>query len=138
MKIHNLQLDSSLDIKNLNLAIGNFDGLHLGHQMIIERLIQQSKDLNVESAIMSFIPHPRQYFSKKYLNFNIISESSKIKLLKELDIKHLIILKFDKTIASLSPQEFIEKILVKKMKIRKLIVGYDFKLAKIEKGMLIF
>ena len=63
MKIHNIQLKSVLEIKNLSLAIGNFDGLHLGHQKVINKLIEQSNKLNTESAILSFIPHPRQYFS---------------------------------------------------------------------------
>jgi len=134
VKIYNIQLDSLLDIKNLNLAIGNFDGLHLGHQTIIERLIQKSKEINVESAIMSFMPHPRQFFSKKFINFNIISESLKIRLLNELGVKHFILLKFDHSIASLSPQDFIEKILVKKIKIKNLIVGYDFKFGKNREG----
>ena len=134
MKIHNIQLDTSLEIKNLNLAIGNFDGLHLGHQMIIKRLIQQSKEINVESAIMSFIPHPRKYFSEKIINFNIISDSMKIRLLKELGIEHLILLKFDHSVASLSPQDFIEKILVKKIEISNLIVGYDFRFGKNREG----
>ena len=134
MKIHNIQLETPLDIQSLNLAIGNFDGLHLGHKKIVERLIQESNALNAESAIMSFLPHPRQYFSEKFIYFNIISDSMKIKLLNELGVKHLIFLKFDHSIASLSPQEFIEKILVKKLKIKNLIVGYDFKFGQNREG----
>ena len=69
MKIHKIKLGSSINIENINLAIGNFDGLHLGHQKIIERLIHQSKKMKIDSTIMSFLPHPRQFLSGKYNNF---------------------------------------------------------------------
>ena len=134
MKIHNIQLNSSINIDNINLAIGNFDGLHLGHQKIIERLIHQSNDVNIDSAIMSFLPHPRQFFSGKYDNFTIISDALKIKLLSQLGVKHYIVLNFDQSIASLAPEEFIEIILVKKLKMKNLVVGYDFKFGKERKG----
>ena len=134
MKIHNLQLNSSINIENINLAIGNFDGLHLGHQKVIEILVHQSHEMKIDSTIMSFLPHPRQFFSGKYDNFNIISDALKIKLLKQLGVKHYILLNFDHSIASLTPEEFIEKILVKKLKIKNLVVGYDFKFGKERKG----
>ena len=113
MKIYKIQLNSSINIDNINLAIGNFDGVHLGHQKIIERLIHQSNEMNIDPTIMSFLPHPRQFFSGEYDNFTIISETLKIKLLKQLGVKHYIVLNFDRFIASLTPKEFIELILVK-------------------------
>ena len=137
MKIHKIKLSSSINIENINLAIGNFDGLHLGHQKLIEKLIHQSKKMKIDSTIMSFLPHPRQFLSGKYNNFNIISEDLKIKLLKQLGVKHYVILNFDQTIASLMPEEFIETILVKKLKIKNLVVGYDFKFGKERKGNII-
>ena len=77
MQIHNIQLNSKVNIPNINLAIGNFDGVHLGHQKIINELIENSKMQNCSSAILSFQPHPRQFFSKEYRNFQIISEEKK-------------------------------------------------------------
>ena len=62
MKIHKIHLHSNFNVKNLNLAIGNFDGIHLGHQKVIKDLIKKSKDHETETAIMSFIPHPRVFF----------------------------------------------------------------------------
>ena len=134
MKIHKTQLDSILEIKNLNLAIGNFDGLHIGHQKIIEKLIQQSNKMNFESTIMSFTPHPRQFFSRNLINFNIISDSLKIRLLKKMGIKHFILFKFDNSIASLSPQNFIKNVLFEKLNIKNLTVGHDFKFGKNREG----
>ena len=134
MKIHKIQLNSSINIGKINLAIGNFDGLHLGHKKVIQRLIHQSNKNNFDSAIMSFSPHPRLFFSRKNDNFNIISDTLKIKLLKQLGIKHFIILNFNQSIASLNPEDFIEIILVKKLQIKDLIVGNNFKFGKDRKG----
>ena len=63
MQIHNIKLNSQVNILNINLAIGNFDGLHLGHQKIIDDLIKYSRINKYPSAILSFKPNPRQFFS---------------------------------------------------------------------------
>ena len=112
MKIHNIQLDSQANVTNINLAIGNFDGVHLGHQKIIAELIENSKIKNCLSAILSFKPHPRQFFSDNYENFNIISESSKISFLEKLGLDYFFSLKFDHSIASLAPHKFIKEVLI--------------------------
>ena len=134
MKIHKIHIESSLSIKNINLAIGNFDGIHIGHQKVIKKLVDISNKNNVESAIMSFSPHPRQFFTNKYNNFNIISNSLKNILLDQLGVTHLILLEFNKYTASLSAKDFIEKILIKNLMINSLVVGYDFKFGKDRKG----
>jgi len=134
VQIHNIQLDSQVKNANINLAIGNFDGVHIGHQKIIEELIENSKIKNCSSAILSFKPHPRQYFSKKYHNFQIISEEEKINLLDKQGIDHYFSLQFNLTIASLSAKDFITKILIEKLNSKHLVVGYDFKFGKDRKG----
>ena len=134
MQIHNIQLDSKTSVANINLAIGNFDGVHLGHQKIIDELIEYSKIKNCSSAILSFKPHPRQFFSDEYRNFQIISEEEKIYLLDKQGIDHYFSLLFDENIASMSPKDFITKILVEKLHSKHLIVGYDFKFGKDRKG----
>ena len=134
MKIHKIQYNSLIKIPNINLAIGNFDGIHLGHQAIIRSLINQSNKMNIESAIMSFMPHPRQFFSGNNNHFNIISNSTKIQLLKNIGVKNYILLNFDNSIASLSPIDFIENILVTKLNIKNLVVGNDFKFGKDREG----
>ena len=134
MQIHNIQLDSQTSVANINLAIGNFDGVHLGHQKIIDELIEYSKIKNCLSAILSFKPHPRQFFSDKYRNFQIISEEEKIYLLDKQGIDHYFSLLFDENLASMSPKDFITKLLVEKLHSKHLIVGYDFKFGKDRKG----
>ena len=134
MQIHNIQFDSQTSVANINLAIGNFDGVHLGHQKIIDELIEYSKIKNCSSAILSFKPHPRQFFSDEYRNFQIISEKEKIYLLDKQGIDHYFSLLFDENIASMSPKDFITKILAEKLHSTHLIVGYDFKFGKDRKG----
>ena len=134
MQIHNIQLDSKTSVANINLAIGNFDGVHLGHQKIIDELVEYSKIKNCSSAILSFKPHPRQFFSDKYRNFQIISEEEKIYLLDKQGIDHYFSMLFDENIASMSPKDFITKILIEKLNSKNLVVGYDFKFGKDRKG----
>ena len=134
MQIHNIQLDSRTSVANINLAIGNFDGVHLGHQKIIDELIEYSKIKNCSSAILSFKPHPRPFFSDAYLNFQIITEEEKIYLLDKQGIDHYFSLLFDENIASMSPKDFITNILSEKLHSKHLIVGYDFKFGKDRKG----
>ena len=134
MQIHNIQLDSQTSVANINLAIGNFDGVHLGHQKIIDELIEYSKIKNCSSAILSFKPHPRQFFSDEYRNFQIITEEEKIHLLDKQGVDHYFSLLFNENIASMSPKDFITKILIEKLHSKHLIVGYDFKFGKDRKG----
>ena len=134
MKIHKIQLNSFIDIGKINLCIGNFDGFHLGHQKIIKILIKESNILKIDSALMSFIPHPRKFFSGLHNNFDIISDDHKIKFLQDIGIKHYILLNFDQSLASLTPEDFIEKILVEKLNILNLFIGNDFKFGKNRQG----
>ena len=134
MKTHNINIESEVNAESVALAIGNFDGIHLGHKSIIERLIHLSISNNYSPSILSFDPHPRIYFSKENKNFKIITNEEKINLLNKLGIVNYFSLQFNKEIASLRPLEFIKKILIDKLHIKYLIVGYDFKFGKDRKG----
>ena len=134
MKKFKINITSNLNIPSVNLAIGNFDGIHIGHQKIIQKLVNESKKMNVQSAILGFDPHPQQFFTKNYDGFNVINEKTKIELLDQLNVDYYISLKFDSVLASLSANEFIENFLSKKLKINNLTVGYDFKFGKDRQG----
>ena len=134
MKTHNINLESEINAESVALAIGNFDGIHLGHKSVIERLTHLSVSNNYQPSILSFDPHPRIYFSKENKNFQITTNDEKINLLNKLGIVNYFCLQFDTDIASLSPLEFIKKILIDKLRIKYLIVGYDFKFGKDRKG----
>ena len=137
MEIHHTDLESKIRGKLYHLAIGNFDGVHLGHQKIIKNLVKEAYIEKKPSAILSFYPHPRQYFSKDLDRYQIIDENKKQQKLNKLGINNLFSLKFDESIANLSPSDFITKIIVKQLQVSKLTVGYDFKFGKNREGDII-
>ena len=134
MKILRINVNTKVNISNINLAIGNFDGIHIGHHEIIKKLVKESQALKVESAILCFDPHPRQYFENNYDDFNIINEETKIKLFSDYNVDHYISLEFDSSVATLTAEEFVENILIKKLNVSNLTIGYDFKFGKDRKG----
>ena len=134
MKLHNLNTRKDFKIKNLCLCIGNFDGIHLGHQHLIKKIIKNAQSENFKSAILTFVPHPKVYFKKINVNFNIITNDDKKNFLNLLGVENYIEYKFNKTLSSLDAKSFIEKILVKQLDIKKIVVGKDFRFGKDRKG----
>jgi riboflavin kinase/FMN adenylyltransferase len=134
VKLHNLNTRKSFKIKNLCLCIGNFDGVHLGHQHLIKKIIKNAKLGQLRSAILTFVPHPKVYFKKTNTNFNIMINDDKKKLLNLLGVENYIEYKFNKSLSSLDPKKFIEKILVQQLHIKKIVVGKDFRFGKNRAG----
>ena len=134
MKLHYLNTKETFKSRNLCLCIGNFDGIHLGHQHVIKKIIKNSQSDNLKSAIMTFVPHPKIYFKKTDGNFNIITNSYKKNFLKSLGVENYIEYNFNKTLSNLDAVDFIEKILVKQLSVKKIVVGKDFRFGKDRKG----
>jgi riboflavin kinase/FMN adenylyltransferase len=134
MEVHYINLESEVKKKFFHLAIGNFDGVHLGHQKIIRDLVNDASEQKKSSAILSFDPHPRQFFSRDLDRYQIIGTEVKQKILSDLGISDLFFLKFNESIANLSPTDFIKKIIIDKLQINKLVVGYDFHFGKNREG----
>ncbi len=112
------------------VTIGTFDGVHIGHQKIINKIIQNCEDKNLESIILTFFPHPRMVLQKNsdIKLLNTIDE--KIDLLEKTGLQNLIIHKFDQTFSELSAEEFVIEILVKQLNIQKIIIGHDHRFGK--------
>jgi len=129
MKIFdNLQSYSSE--KESILTIGTFDGVHIGHNKILKRLIQDSKKNNLSSLVMTFFPHPRMILNKSHEIKMIDTIDEKINLLEKTGLDNLIIHPFDNNFSKIRAKEFVEEILVKKLKIKEIIIGYDHKFGK--------
>ena len=129
--------------KNLNLnkkhcggvvAIGNFDGLHLGHQKVINEAKRKAKKNKLPFGVMTFEPVPVMFFNKKTINHRINSLEQKKIYLKKLKLDFLIIIKFNKKFSSQSPEQFIKKIIFKKTKCKYLYVSKNFKFGFKRKG----
>lgn len=111
--------------KKTIVTIGTFDGVHIGHQKIIEKLIQETKKADCESLILTFFPHPRMVLngSSSIKLLNTINEKSS--LLEKMGLDNLVVHPFDKKFSNLSAEEFVKTILVDSFNIKKIIIGYD-------------
>jgi len=111
------------------LTIGNYDGIHLGHQALINKLTLMSKNLNLESAVMTFEPHPREFFSLKYSPQRIISLREKLEFFDSKNIDRVYVIKFNKDFSLLSGQAFTDN-LQNQINVKKILVGKDFRYGK--------
>ncbi len=124
---------SIFDYKNNKksiLTLGTFDGVHIGHQKIIKKLVEQAVNDDYESVLLTFFPHPRMVLKQdeRIQLLNTIDE--KMQLIEKLGINHLIIHPFDATFSELSAEDFVKKILVNQLNLAKIIIGYDHKFGK--------
>jgi riboflavin kinase/FMN adenylyltransferase len=120
--------------KKTVVTIGTFDGVHIGHQKIIEQLLNASKKKNEISVLLTFFPHPRMVLQKDsgIKLINTIKEKSK--LLENFGLDELVIHPFDKEFSRLTAFEFVRDILVNKFNISKLVIGYDHHFGKNREG----
>ena len=109
------------------VAIGNFDGIHLGHQKVINQARQKAKKNRLPFGIITFEPMPAMFFNKKLKNHRINSLIQKKNQLKKLKVDFLIIINFNKNFSQLSAEKFINKIIFKKTKCKFLYVSKNFK-----------
>jgi riboflavin kinase/FMN adenylyltransferase len=134
MKVH-FQIDEIPAIKNAIVSQGTFDGVHLAHKKIIERLKQIASIKNGETVIITFEPHPRIVLSPLDHGLKLLSTlNEKINLLEKAGVDHLIILPFTKEFSRLSSEQFIRNILVNKIKTNTLVIGYDHRFGKNREG----
>ena len=126
-------MDKIKKTKNLVLAIGCFDGLHLGHQKIIRVVVSEAKKKGGTSAVLTFNRHPRSVIEKIEVPF-LISPEEKFKLLDEWGIDLAIIANFNQRFANLSAKAFCEKILKKRLAVKEIVVSSDFRFGKDRDG----
>ena len=110
--------------------MGTFDGVHIGHRKILEKLIQNTKNEEYESLVLTFFPHPRMVLQgqSEIKLLNTIAE--KIDLLEKIGIQNLVIHPFDEKFSNLTAEEFVKSVLVEKFHIQKIIIGHDHRFGK--------
>jgi riboflavin kinase/FMN adenylyltransferase len=112
--------------KECVLTIGNYDGIHLGHQTLINHVISESRSLQVESAVITFEPHPKEFFSPEKAPQRVISLREKLEFFQAHRIDRVYVIKFNKKFSKLTASEFVD-ILKLKVKAIGLVVGNDFR-----------
>lgn len=115
-------------------TIGNFDGLHLGHQAILARLLEKSREYGLPSVVITFEPHPQEYFQPGNRPARLTSFREKLEVLSALPIDRVLCLPFNRTLAEMEAGDFIERILVGALGLRALVVGDDFRFGARRQG----
>ena len=120
--------------KNSILLIGNFDGLHIGHQKLFKLAKQYKKKYKIKIGVLTFDPIPKMFFNKKLKNFKISNLNQKINYLKKFKIDFVIIKKFNKKFSKINYSNFINRVLFKKLKPKYIFVSNNFRFGNKREG----
>ena len=112
------------------LAIGNFDGVHRGHQALIKATRAEAQRLGAQAGAVVFEPHPREFFQPDKPHFRLTPLPLKLRLLGEFGLDVAVVLPFDASLAGLTADEFVARVIADQLGARQLVVGYDFRFGK--------
>ena len=133
MKIYN-NFNLNKKFKHSVIAIGNFDGIHLGHQKVLKQAKQEAKKNKIPLGLISFEPMPVMFFNQKIKNHRINSLDQKKNQLKKLKLDFILLIKFNKKFSFISAEKFIKKIIFKKLRSKYVFVSRNFRFGKNRKG----
>lgn len=129
------QLEEFPEIKNSIVTSGTFDGVHYGHKKILTKVVDAAKSCNGKSVVLTFWPHPRFILSPQNDSLKLLSSfEEKASEFEAIGIDYLVKVEFTKAFSEISSEDFIENVLVKKLKTKKLIIGYDHRFGKNREG----
>ncbi len=135
-------MEVCLDIENVCstipekpvVTLGTFDGVHLGHQAIIKRLVEKAKGKKRKSLVVTYEPHPQSVVAPESAPLILTTLEEKLFFLKDLDVDQTVVISFQRDLAQYEPQRFVDEILVKKLNVGDLIIGYDHAFGKNRMG----
>lgn len=126
--------DIKKPFKNAVVTIGNFDGVHIGHQSLLHEVVEKASEIDGTSVAVTFVPHPLRVLTNKTSPPLITLQEQKAELIGKTGIQVLACIPFDKTFASLSARSFVEEVLVKRIGMKAIIIGKDYKFGKNREG----
>jgi len=136
MKIYR-NIEDFIPVDNAVVTIGTFDGVHIGHQKILSNLVESAREINGETVLLTFFPHPRMILHPEDDSLRLISTiEEKANKLAACGIDHLIITPFTKEFSQQSPEDYIRDVLVSKIGTKKIVIGYDHHFGKDRGGSL--
>ena len=109
------------------LAIGNFDGIHLGHQALLQKLTQTAQELNLNAAVMTFEPHPREFFAPETAPARLCSLREKLEFFAAAGVERVYICAFNRHFAKITAEDFMRRILRESINVKAVLVGEDFR-----------
>ncbi len=130
MQLHNNIKNLPAEARGAAVAIGNFDGVHLGHRVLLSAAAEIAEKQGSSSGVLTFEPHPREFFQPGGEPFRLTLLPEKQRLMGALGLRHLVALPFDAALASLTAEQFINDILVRDLGVGHVIVGDDFAFGK--------
>lgn len=134
MKVH-YDIEQLPAFRNAVITIGTFDGVHMGHRQIIDKMKAQAGAINGETVIITFHPHPRKIVSSTILGIRLINTlNEKIELLRQLGINHVVVVPFTEAFANQPAEEYVKKFLVEKFHPHTIIIGHDHRFGKERSG----
>jgi len=134
MKIYH-NINEFTPVENAVVTIGTFDGVHIGHRKIISKIVELAKASGGESVILTFFPHPRMILNPEDQDLKMITTiAEKAELLEGLGVDHLIVTPFSRDFSNLSALEYIHDVLVARIGVKKIVIGYDHRFGKDRKG----
>lgn len=116
------------------LTAGTFDGLHLGHQMVIKEAMTRSRLRHGTAGLLTFDPHPREVLTPHAAPNLLTNTDKKLELMESLGVDVVFVLTFNRSLAAMSAQDFVKTILVDKLAVKELILGYDYRFGKEKEG----
>lgn len=130
MQVHK-DIEQLPGFRNAVITIGTFDGVHMGHRQIIDRLKTRAREVNGETVIITFHPHPRKVISSEFTGVRLITTlQERIELLAALGVDHLVIVPFTEVFANQTAEEYIADFIVKKFHPHTIIIGYDHRFGR--------
>jgi riboflavin kinase/FMN adenylyltransferase len=130
MKVISLSGNSKLHLKRTCIAIGIFDGLHLGHQYLIQKMMAASRRLGAQPVVITFFPHPAHILRPDLKLGYLTSLTERLRRLNDLGVATCLVVRFNRSFAGIEPQKFIKDILVKKLGVQAVFVGANFRFGK--------
>ncbi len=119
---------------NVVATIGNFDGVHLGHQAVLEKILDKSKSLNLPSMLIAFEPSAKEFFLRDNAPARLTNFRDKFTIIKDLGIDQFVCLRFNQNLANIAAEDFIKDILIENLCVKYLTVGDNFRFGKGRKG----
>ena len=126
--------DLSVPSQGTVMTLGNFDGIHRGHQALIGAVVAEAKDLGLVSLVLTFEPHPLKVLAPERAPKMLLAHKDKMQLLQALGVDVVVVQKFDLSFAKLSAEDFVRTVLVDQLKARKVWVGKDLRFGQGRKG----
>ncbi len=115
-------------------TIGNFDGIHLGHQAVLGQVAEKASELGLPSVVITFEPHPQEFFRPDDAPMRLTGFREKMQTLRRYAVDHVLCLRFDRALANMAAQDFIRKVLVESLGVRCLVIGGDFRFGRERQG----